>query len=160
MEIPTTDPELETQQMIQQMEKMSVINEKLLIAQMSLLADDDCNTQMAVEFCSQKLKHPDQFQIKAKKISNDAASIALYQSTSAGFQSGNQKNETLLFYSGHHEHLEIIAHAGFTNEGTSDAKNEQMEKNVSFRFPLRIVRQRSLFPFDSTGNSRTKDSSV
>lgn len=118
--MPTTDSEFETQQMIQQMEKMSMINEKLLIAQMSLLAGDDCNSQMAVEFCTQKLKHSDQFQIKAKKISNDAASIALYQSSSASFPSGNQKNETLLFYLGHHEHLDIIAHAGFTNEGTTN----------------------------------------
>ncbi len=30
---------------------------------------------------------------------------------------GSQKNETLVFYFGHHEHLDIIASAGFTNEG-------------------------------------------
>ena len=113
------------------MEKMSVINEKLLIAQMSLLADDDCNTQMAVEYCSQKFKYADQYQIKAKKITSDAASIALYQSTSASFPSGNQKNETLLFYLGHHEHLEIIAHAGFTNEGKRD-EDEFEEKTICF----------------------------
>ena len=50
----------------------------------------------------------------------DAANIALYRSALASLQNGNQKNETLLFYSGHHEHLDIIANAGFTNEGNSD----------------------------------------
>ena len=54
--------------MIQDMEKMSMINEKLLIAQMSLLMDDDCNTQMAVEYCSHKLKNKEKYQIKAKKV--------------------------------------------------------------------------------------------
>ncbi|CAF4776586.1 unnamed protein product, partial [Rotaria magnacalcarata] len=43
--------QLETHHMMQEMEKMSITNEKLLIAQMSLLVDDDCNTPMAVEFC-------------------------------------------------------------------------------------------------------------
>ncbi len=54
--------------MIQEMEKMSLLNEKLLIAQMSLLMDDDCNSQMAVEYCSTKLKNLDNHQIKAKKV--------------------------------------------------------------------------------------------
>ncbi len=54
--------------MIQEMEKMSLLNEKLLIAQMSLLMDDDCNTQMAVEYCSKKLKNSENYQIKAKKV--------------------------------------------------------------------------------------------
>ena len=43
--------------------------------------------------------------------------MALYQSSLASLQNGNQKNETLLFYFGHHDHLDIIAKAGFTNEG-------------------------------------------
>jgi hypothetical protein len=60
--------QLETHQMIQEMEKMSLLNEKLLISQMSLLMDDDCNTQMAIEYCSHKLKNPDKYQIKAKKV--------------------------------------------------------------------------------------------
>lgn len=129
----TTDPEVDTQQLIKDMERMSVINEKLLIAQMSLLTDDDCNVQMAIEYCSQKLKHPDQLQIKAKKVTNDNASIALYQSATAGLHSGSQKNETLLFYLGHHEHLEIIASAGFTSEGKTVRqrvkRREQREMN-------------------------------
>jgi hypothetical protein len=54
--------------MIEEMEKMSLVNEKLLIAQMSLLMDDDCNTQMAVEYCSAKLKNSEQRSIKAKKV--------------------------------------------------------------------------------------------
>jgi hypothetical protein len=54
--------------MIQQMEKMSVLNEKLLVAQMSLLMDDDCNTQMAIEYCSHKLQNAEKYQIKAKKV--------------------------------------------------------------------------------------------
>jgi len=54
--------------MIQEMEKMSLLNEKLLIAQMSLLMNDDCNTQMAVEYCSKKLKNSENYQIKAKKV--------------------------------------------------------------------------------------------
>lgn len=84
---------------------------------MSLLMDDDCNTQMAVEYCSMKQTSPSQCSIKAKKITNDAASLALYQSALVTLHSGNQKNETLLFYYGHHEHLDIISHAGFTQEG-------------------------------------------
>jgi len=108
--------QLETHQMIQEMEKMSLLNEKLLIAQMSLLMDDDCNTQMAIQYCSTKLKNSENYQIKAKKITNDSATIALYQSSLASLHNGSQKNETLLFYSGHHEHLDIIANAGFTNE--------------------------------------------
>jgi hypothetical protein len=54
--------------MIQEMEKMSLLNEKLLIAQMSLLMDDDCSTQMAVEYCSKKSKNSEKYQIKAKKV--------------------------------------------------------------------------------------------
>jgi len=54
--------------MIEEMEKMSLVNERLLIAQMSLLMDDDCNTQMAVEYCSAKLKNSEQRSIKAKKV--------------------------------------------------------------------------------------------
>lgn len=112
-----TTEQLETHQMIQEMEKISLLNEKLLITQMSLLMDDDCNTQMAVEYCSLKQTTHSNRSIKAKKITNDAATIALYQSTLAALRSGSQKNETLLFYYGHHEHLDIIAHAGFTQEG-------------------------------------------
>ena len=104
--------------MIQEMEKMSLRNERLLVAQMSLLMDDDCNTQMAIEYCSIKQATvSSERSIKAKKITNDTANIALYQSTLATLHSGSQKNETLLFYYGHHEHLDIIAHAGFTQEG-------------------------------------------
>ncbi|CAF0989668.1 unnamed protein product, partial [Didymodactylos carnosus] len=44
----------------------------------------------------------------------DSASNALYQSTLSSLQ--GQKNETLLFYNGHSDHLEIIADAGFTSE--------------------------------------------
>jgi hypothetical protein len=54
--------------MIQEMEKMSLLNEKLLISQMSLLMDDDSNTQMAVEYCLNKLKNFEKHQIKAKKV--------------------------------------------------------------------------------------------
>jgi hypothetical protein len=54
--------------MIQEMEKMSLINEKLLIAQMSLLMDDDCNTQMAIEYCLAKRKNLEKHSIKAKKV--------------------------------------------------------------------------------------------
>lgn len=61
--------QLETHQMIQEMEKMSLLNEKLLIAQMSLLMDDESNTQMAVQYCSHKLKDSANYQIKAKKVS-------------------------------------------------------------------------------------------
>ena len=50
------------------MEKLSATNEKLLIAQISLLTDDDCNTNMAVEYCSNKLKNPEKYRIKAKKV--------------------------------------------------------------------------------------------
>lgn len=100
-----------------------MINEKMLIAQMSLLMNDDSNTQMAVEYTRYKLKQPDHYRIKAKKISNDAASVALYQSTLGSLRSGSQKNETLLFYSGHPEHLDIIVNAGFTNEGQSKASS-------------------------------------
>lgn len=103
--------------MIQEMEKLSIVNEKLLIAQMSLLMDDDCNSQMAIQFATYKLKSSRKPIIKAKKIKNDDATIALYLSSLPLLHSGNQKNETLLFYSGHHEHLDIIANAGFTNEG-------------------------------------------
>lgn len=125
--------ELETHQMIQEMEKMSLRNERLLIAQMSLLMDDDCNTQMAVEYCSMKQQSSEKRPIKAKKvffhlepslpflfvfqITNGSATIALYQSALPSLHSGSQKNETLLFYYGHHEHLDIIVSAGFTNEG-------------------------------------------
>ena len=56
-------------QMIQEMEKMSILNEKLLVAQMSLLTDDDCNTQMAVEYCKNKLKDAKKYQINAEKVS-------------------------------------------------------------------------------------------
>ena len=116
METTSTD-ELDTHELIQGLEQMSMINEKMLIAQMSLLMNDDCNSQMAVEYSRYKLKQASQYRIKAKKISNDAASLALYQSALVSLRSGSQKNETLLFYSGHPEHLEIIVNAGFTNEG-------------------------------------------
>ncbi|CAF0861475.1 unnamed protein product [Rotaria sp. Silwood1] len=108
--------QLETHQMIKDMEKISISNEKLLIAQMSLLMDDDCNTQMAIEYCTHKLKNPENYQIKAKKITVDSATTALYQSSLGSLHNGSQKNETLLFYYGHHDHLDIIANAGFTNE--------------------------------------------
>jgi len=55
--------------MIQDMQKMSIVNEKLLIAQMSLLMGDDCNTHMAVEYCKNKLKDAHKYQIKAEKVS-------------------------------------------------------------------------------------------
>lgn len=54
--------------MIKEMEKMSLLNEKLLVAQMSLLMDDDCNTQMAVQYCTHKLQNSEKHQIKAKKV--------------------------------------------------------------------------------------------
>ncbi|CAF1318470.1 unnamed protein product, partial [Rotaria sordida] len=108
--------QLETHQMIKDMEKMSISNEKLLIAQMSLLMDDDCNTQMAIEYCTHKLKNSENYQIKAKKITVDSATTALYQSSLGSLHNGSQKNETLVFYYGHHDHLDIIANAGFTNE--------------------------------------------
>jgi hypothetical protein len=50
---------------------------------------------------------------------NDAASVALYQSALATLHTDSQKNETLLFYVGHREHLAIIVDAGFTNQGLS-----------------------------------------
>lgn len=59
---------LDTQQLIQDMQKMSIINEKILIAQMSLLMDDDCNTQMAIEYCSHKINEPEKHHMKAKKV--------------------------------------------------------------------------------------------
>ncbi|CAF3396990.1 unnamed protein product [Rotaria socialis] len=108
--------ELETHQMVQEMEKMSITNEKLLIAQMSLLVGDDCNTPMAIEFCRHKLRNPGEYEIKAKKITIDLATIALYKSGLASLHHGSPKSETLLFYFGHHDHLEIIVTAGFTNE--------------------------------------------
>ena len=54
--------------MIQEMEKISLTNEKLLITQMSLLVEDDSNTQMAVEYCNLKLKTSEKCTIKAKKV--------------------------------------------------------------------------------------------
>ncbi|CAF0978880.1 unnamed protein product [Adineta steineri] len=108
--------QLETLQMIREMEKISILNEKLLVAQMSLLMDDDCTTQMAVEYCRNRLKDAKNYEIKAEKITLDGATIALYQSSLPLLHNGNQKNETLLFYSGHSDHIDIIANAGFTNE--------------------------------------------
>ncbi|CAF3912513.1 unnamed protein product [Adineta steineri] len=102
--------------MIREMEKISILNEKLLVAQMSLLMDDDCTTQMAIEYCRNRLKDAKNYEIKAEKITLDGATIALYQSSLPLLHNGNQKNETLLFYSGHSDHIDIIANAGFTNE--------------------------------------------
>lgn len=59
---------LETEQIIRQMEQMSTVNEKLLLAQMSLLTNEDCSPQTAVEFSSHKLKHADSHQIKANRV--------------------------------------------------------------------------------------------
>ncbi|UJR08506.1 hypothetical protein I4U23_012772 [Adineta vaga] len=108
--------QLDTLQMIQEMKRMSIINEKLLVAQMSLLMDNNCDTQIAVEYCRNKLKDGKKYQIKAEKVTLESATKALYQASLPLLHNGNQKNETLLFYSGHHEHLDIIANAGFTNE--------------------------------------------
>ncbi|CAF0822456.1 unnamed protein product [Adineta ricciae] len=108
--------QLDTLQMIQEMKRMSIINEKLLVAQMSLLMDDTCDTKTAVEYCRNKLKNGKTYRINAEKVTLEPATIALYQSSLPLLHNGNQKNETLLFYAGHHEHLDIIANAGFTNE--------------------------------------------
>ncbi|CAF1535472.1 unnamed protein product, partial [Adineta steineri] len=59
--------QLETLQMIREMEKISILNEKLLVAQMSLLMDDDCTAQMAVEYCRNRLKDAKNYEIKAEK---------------------------------------------------------------------------------------------
>lgn len=54
--------------MIQEMKRMSIINEKLLVAQMSLLMDDTCDTKTAVEYCRNKLKNGKNYQINAEKV--------------------------------------------------------------------------------------------
>lgn len=64
--------------MIRDLEKLSLKNEKLLVAQMSLLMDDDCNTQMAVEFCKNKLKNADKYHIKAKKVHSLFICLTIY----------------------------------------------------------------------------------
>ena len=54
--------------MIQEMKRMSIINEKLLVAQMSLLMDDTCDTKTAVEYCRNKLKNGKTYRINAEKV--------------------------------------------------------------------------------------------
>ncbi|CAF1567890.1 unnamed protein product, partial [Didymodactylos carnosus] len=98
----------------EQLEKVSLQGEQSLIAQMSLLMDDDCNQQLAIDYSSSMLTNSNMYRIKAKKIRVDSASNALYQSARSSLQ--GQKNETLLFYSGHSDHLDVVADAGFTSE--------------------------------------------
>ena len=74
--------QLDTMQMIQEMKKMSILNEKLLVAQMSLLTDFGCDTQTAVEYCRHKLKHGKTHEINAEKVN-------------AGFPWAQQKSESM-----------------------------------------------------------------
>ena len=59
---------LDTQKLIEEMEKISISNEKMLTAQICLLMDDNCQPNIAAEYCSYKMKNPEKYCIKAKKV--------------------------------------------------------------------------------------------
>jgi hypothetical protein len=71
------EQQLDTHQLLQDLEKMTLTNEKLFVSQMSLMINDDCNSQMAIEYCSSKLSSTDQYQIEAKKVRRRATPMTM-----------------------------------------------------------------------------------